>query len=504
MNKKPNILIIMTDQQRLDSLGCYGSDFAKTPHIDALAEQSVVFDNCYVQNPFCCPSRHSMLTGRYPHCHGVRANWYRRKPDETSFGHQLSRGGYQTAIIGKMHLTPWYENFGFDGRIIADGKGFYYEDDYAKFLKANGTSRADMYDKTDPVFTRTWGAQTFRLPQDLHIDTFVGRAACDYIQQTDGPFCMIASFPGPHNPFDPPEPYDKIHADTEFPPRNMTPGEVDRKPREAYDYITKAADGLGACYPDQLSDKDLQLMKANYHANVTQIDDWVGQLVATLKETGQYENTVIMLISDHGEMLGDHGLIFKQCFYEESIKVPFIIHCPARFKPGRSNALVESIDLFNTVCDLGGVWEGEGRQGRSLLPLLEDPARRGRHRDAAFAENYFGRMVRTETHKLVYYPGKPYGELYDMKHDPQEQNNLWDAPEAAGIKAELKDRLLEWAFESEDPLPLPARKGHIEPEDPHLHMEAGKAVENEHQPWHLDHMQNFYTTRELNKPGTIR
>lgn len=494
----------MTDQQRLDSLGCYGSEFAQTPNIDALAEAGVRFDNCYVQNPFSCPSRHSMLTGRYPHCHGVRANWYRRKPDETSFAHQLSRGGYRSAIIGKMHLTPWYENFGFDGRIVADGKGFPYEDDYARFLQHHGRSREDTYDKTDVDFKRMWSTKKSSLPQELHIDTFVGRAACDYLQQTEDPFCLVASFPGPHNPFDPPEPYNRLHLDTEFPPPNMTPGEVDRKPREAYDYITCEADKIGACHPDKLSEEDLHLMKAHYHANVTQIDDWVGELIATLKETGQYDNTVIFYISDHGDMLGDHGLIFKQCFYEESVKVPFIIHCPARFEPGSSPALVESIDLFNTICDLGDVWEGEGRQGRSLLPMLEDPALRSSHRDAAFAENYFGRMVRNKTHKLVYYPGQSYGELYDMDADPQEQNNLWDAPEAGEIKAALKNRLLEWAFASEDPCPQPPRKSHFEPVDPHLHMEEGKAVENERQPWHLDHMRDFYKTWTFDKPGTLR
>ncbi len=121
-SSKPNILFLMIDQQRPDSMGCYGNAAAQTPNLDALAAQGVVFDNCYVQNPLSCPSRYSYLTGRYPRCHRVRANGFAPRAGETSFGHQLSRAGYHTATIGKMHLTPRQDNFGFHGRIIAEAR----------------------------------------------------------------------------------------------------------------------------------------------------------------------------------------------------------------------------------------------------------------------------------------------------------------------------------------------------------------------------------------------
>ncbi len=148
MASKPNILFILPDQQRPDSLGCYGSEVAITPTVDWLAQTGVRFDNCYVQNPLCCPSRYSVLTGRYPHTHGVRANWYAPRVNEVSFAHQLGRVGYNTAAIGKMHLTPWYDNFGFDGRIIAEAK-FHVDcpDDYARFLHVHGYSRRMLYDE---------------------------------------------------------------------------------------------------------------------------------------------------------------------------------------------------------------------------------------------------------------------------------------------------------------------------------------------------------------------
>ena len=134
--KRPNILFLFTDQQRPDSLGCYGNEVAMTPNLDKLADEGVLFENCYGQNPLCVPSRHSILTGRYPHSHRARLNWYKRGEEEKSFAHRLGRVGYNTATCGKMHLTPWYENFGFDGRIIAEAK-FHKTcpDDYQKFLK---------------------------------------------------------------------------------------------------------------------------------------------------------------------------------------------------------------------------------------------------------------------------------------------------------------------------------------------------------------------------------
>ncbi|MCL5745580.1 MAG: sulfatase-like hydrolase/transferase, partial [Acidobacteria bacterium] len=313
----PNILILMTDQQRPDSLGCYGSKVALTPNIDRLANQGVRFDNCYVQNPLCCPSRYSMLTGRYPHSHGVRSNWYAPHSGETSFGHQLSRAGYSTALIGKMHFTPWHDLFGFGGRIIAEAKfDANCPDDYERFLRKHGYSRRQLYDLKSPEYIRDATAVRSKLPQELHIDSFVGRSICEYLDQVRGPFCVLASFLSPHNPYDPPKPYDELFLKAQFPPRNMYPGEVDEKPREAYNYINRR---LGWPHrTDQLTPEQLQITKAYYYSTCTLVDDWVGRVLDVLKRRGLDSNTVILSTSDHGDLLGDHGLIYKQCFYEQS------------------------------------------------------------------------------------------------------------------------------------------------------------------------------------------
>jgi arylsulfatase A-like enzyme len=282
----------------------------------------------------------------------------------------------------------------------------------------------------------------------------------------------------------------------------MTSGEVERKPAEAYNYINNR---LKRSYKtDEMTDEQIHLTKAYYYSNITLIDNWVGRIVATLKERGLYENTVIIFLSDHGDLLGDHGLVFKQCFYEQSIKSPLIVHAPSILKAGRSDALVESIDLFNTLCDMGGAWPGEGRQSKSLLPLLRDVSRRDEHREAAFAENYFGRMVRHENYKMVYYPGKPYGELYDLAEDPDEQNNLWDELEGDPVKSKLKDLLLEWSFASEDELPLPVRRDHHDKSQPGLLMVDGHTEDNPRQQWRFDHLTDLYDGWEFFEDGILR
>ncbi len=501
--ERPNILLIMADQMRPDSLGCYGNDVVMTPNIDGLARGGVTFDNCYVQNPLCCPSRYSILTGRYPHCHGVLSNWYGPRPGETSFAHQLSRVGYHTGAIGKMHLTPWHAAFGFGGRIIAESK-FHVDcpDDYERFLNLHGTSRTELYDFGSEEYIQNCTAVRSKVPQELHIDSFVGRANCEYLESAKEPYCLFTSFPGPHNPYDPPSPYDELFIDKSLPKRNMGKDEVKSKPKEAYNYINNRL--RWPFRTDELTDEQIHLTKAYYYSNNTLIDDWIGQMMEVLRREGLYEKTVVIFTSDHGDMLGDHGLVYKQCFYEQSVRAPLIIHAPERFQPGRSSALVESIDLFNTICQLGGAWPGEGRQGRSLIPLLENRQRRSEHRTAAFSENYFGRMVRHGNQKMVYYPGRPYGELYDLDDDPDEQHNLWDEPDARDVKRTLKDLLLEWSFTSEDPLPLPVRPDHYDGSPRHMIMVDGHTAEGPRQNWQFDHLDDLYNTWRFSSDGVLR
>lgn len=501
-NHRPNIILILPDQQRPDSLGCFGAAAAQTPNIDALANSGVVFDNCYVQNPLCCPSRYSLLTGRYPHSHRVRSNWYAPREGEQSFAHAVGRAGYSSAAVGKMHFTPWNDNFGFDGRIIAEAK-FHTQcpDDYERFLALHGKSRKDMYDFADPVYKHNLTAEKSRFPQELHIDSFVGRSSCEYLKNVSGPFCLFTSFLSPHNPYDPPSPYDELFDPSDFPARNMGPDEIALKPREAYDYINNRL--RMPFKTDEITEEQRRLMWKYYSATCTLIDDWVGEMVGILKKRGLYDNTIIMYSSDHGDLLGDHGLFYKQAFYEQSVRVPLIVHAPERFKARRSDSLIEQIDLYSTICSLAGAQESPGSQGKSLLPLLE-----GRddhvHREAAFSENYFGRMIRYEEWKMVYYTGKPYGEMYNLNDDPLEQNNLWDSMKNSRIMRDMKDLLLEWCLTSEDPLSLPVRADHFDDAPRQYEMHHGGTREARIQPWYLPNMLDLYDGWDFSVPGTLR
>ena len=503
--KHPNLLLIMTDQQRPDTLGCYGNEVAITPNLDRLGAEGVIFDNMYVQNPLCVPSRYSMLTGRYPHCNRVRTNWHTVREGEVSFGHQLGAAGYDTAIVGKMHLTPWHDTFGFDGRVIAEAKlDDECDDDYQRFLRAHGRSRKEMYDKKSATYVNQATAVDSNFPQDQHIDTFVGRSTCEYLRNVDKsrPFCLVSSFLSPHNPYDPPEPYDKLFLDKELPARNMTEGEVDRKPREAYDYIN---DMLGWPFKtDELTEAQIHLTKAYYYSLCTLVDDWVGRIVETLKEEGLYEDTIIVFTSDHGDLMGDHGLIYKQCFYEQSVRVPFIVHAPKYIAGGRrADDLCELLDIYATFCDLAEARVPHGVQSRSLWPILNGQEGYA-HRDAAFSENYFGHMVRMGPWKLVNYTGKPYGELYNLEADPNEQENLWDDPAHLQTRTDLKLRLLDWLTESEDILPLPERLFHYDHSPRDLVPVHGRALEDPHQHWYLRRLESLYRDWRFHEDGNLR
>lgn len=501
MAQTPNIVLILPDQQRPDSLGCYGSKYSKTPTIDWLSSSGVTFDNCYVQNPLCCPSRYSLSTGRYPHTLGVQANWYPLRQPEQSFAHQMGRVGYRTAAIGKMHYTPWYDNFGFDGRVIAEAK-FHAEcpDDYARFLSRHGYDRRGLYDTQSAEYVRRLSSLTSILPQELHIDSFVGRAACEYLKNVDGPFFLFASFLSPHNPYDPPRPYDEIFAGSEMQPRNMGHAEVRNKPQEAYNYINRRI--KWGFKSDEISEDQRLDMWRSYYGLNTLIDDWVGEMIATLKARDLYENTVLIYSSDHGDLLGDHGLYYKQCFYEQSVRVPLIVHGPRFFRARRVSDLVELMDVYATICDLGGAAVGPGCQATSLRPLLEQSSYDSR--EAVFSENYFGRMVRWKEWKMVYYPGKPYGEIYNLDEDIEEQVNLWDKMEGSSEKRAMKDVLLEWAFASEDPLPLPIRPDHQDMSPRQFVMVDGGTSEAETQPWYLPMLGDFYKHLEFSTDGRLR
>jgi arylsulfatase A-like enzyme len=272
----------------------------------------------------------------------------------------------------------------------------------------------------------------------------------------------------PHDNFDPPSEFLRPYLDrlAEIPLPNYTPGELDSKP------VFQQLDHRGAYndprnYPfPAMTETDHRLVRAAYWAMIDLIDAQVGRLLGALERTGQRDDTIVIFMSDHGELLGDHGIYLKgPHFYDPAVRVPLIISCPGRIPSnGRSPALVEQTDLAPTLVEAAGLPRPERMQGRSLWSLLTGSADIGRHRDDVYCEYYnalpchrdpaaYATMLRTERHKLVVFHGREPGELYDLDRDPRETYNLWDAPDHQDTKLTLLRRLCDRMAFSADPLP---------------------------------------------------
>lgn len=443
-----NIVLILTDQHRADAMGCAGEPALRTPNLDRLAAEGVRFAHTYCQSPVCMPSRTSLFTGRYPHQHHVLNNGATVWPDSPCFVRSLREAGRQTAVIGKLHFTwrhdvdmlashPLLWQLGFDDAHETTGKmsmANLRASEYSEYLRHRGLLYpfyADLRRRVAAGPTGEHGASV--LPEEAHIDAWVGDQAVSWLTAHDGsPFFLWVGPPGPHNPFDPPEPYASMYH-----PEDMRSG-ITAPATDPTAAQQLARFGLSS------ADRSLvQAMRAQYYGNVSLIDDRVGRILAVLAQRGWLEDTWVVYTADHGEMLGDHGLLWKGQFYESSVTVPLLIRPPDRLRAAPrgvvSNALVELLDVPATLLDLAGA-QVDGNQGRSLLPLIRDEAAAERHRSAVFSEIDRRLMVRNGQYKLVLQTGTlaPLA-LWDLDADPDEVTNLAGATQASHVVDVLLD-----------------------------------------------------------------
>lgn len=463
----PNILWICTDQQRADTIGAFGNPVIRTPNLDALCRAGVSFDRAYCQNPLCSPSRASFLTGRYPRTTGVRQNGQSHFPDtETLVTKLLSdEADYHAGLVGKLHLSAA------GGRVEprpADGYVDFrwshesqqhpetrFADHYDRWLRRKGVVYENLYDRHGDVFPG--------LPEEYHHTTWAVDEAVDFIRSAPGPWLLSLNLYDPHPPFDPPADYFEPHPHGELPGPKYREGELEGKP------LPQQIDHCGArggankamSFADMSPAKRKEAIGA-YYGMVELLDRHIGRLLDALESSGQRDDTLVIFMSDHGEMLGDHGIFFKgPYFYEELVRVPLIVSWPGVLSGGRrSDALVELVDIAPTLCEAAGVEIPPGMQGRSLWPLLR--GERDDHRDSVYCEYYnthtryegkpvYATMIRTNRHKLVRYHGTEWGELYDLERDPEEFDNIYDrAPE---LRYELLCRAFDRSIHTMDPLP---------------------------------------------------
>jgi arylsulfatase len=473
---RPNILLICTDQQRYDALGCSGNPHVQTPTIDALAADGVLFERCYVQNPVCSPSRASLMTGQYPRTHGLWGNGVALPAHQPVFSRALADGGYDCGTIGKMHLAAC-----FGGRTEPrrdDGFRFYrwaHDPTHASPENAYHRWLAERH-------PRLWAearagrdrqgheaAALDDLPTEAHYSRWVGETTIDFLRaerDPEKPFFLWVNFFDPHHPFVAPREYLDRYDPAGLPDPVGAPGELATKPPVQTEASRQSYAGFARGFATYPADEIKRIIAA-YYAMMTLIDDEVQRILATLDDLGLADDTVVVFTSDHGEMLGDHQLLLKgPMLYEGAVRVPLILRWPGRLPAGeRRPELVSWLDLCPTFLALAGLPPLPANQGLDLLPLARgdaDAPTRGwalceyRNSGHPYDPPVHATMLRRDDHKLVVYHGPPSttrprtGELYDLASDPQELRNRWDDPAYSSTRVELERFLLDVLVATED------------------------------------------------------
>ena len=466
---QPNILLICTDQQRFDALGAYGNPHIHTPNLDRLASEGVLFENCYVQNPVCAPSRASLMTSKYVPAHGLYANGVDLSPHEELFSRRLADAGYDCGLVGKFHLGAC--QYGRSEPRLDDGFRVFRwahdpypgssENAYHRWLKARFPDLYEAVLRGESEYT--WDT----MPTEAHYSHWIGEETIDFLRssrENDKPFFFIANFFDPHHGFGAPAEYVERYSPHELPKPVTRPGELESKPPIFTDASKKSYAGHARGYLEY-TEEELMEARAAYYAMVTLIDDEVGRILRTLEETGLADNTIVVFTSDHGEMLGDHQLMLKGPFmYECAVRVPLIVRWPGVATPGRRSELVQWVDLAPTFLQAAGLDIPAWYQGASLVPLIagENVPWRDwalcQYRDSGHSYDppVHVTMLRHDRWKLVVHHGSPStarertGELYDLEADPNELTNLWHDPAHRDVRTALQELLIDVLVATED------------------------------------------------------
>jgi len=452
--KQPNVLWIWTDQQRGDALGAAGNPHIRTPHLDRLAAGGALFTRAFCNSPVSMPSRMSALSGQYPSATGLTCNGIEMPEDLPALQTLLKPHGYRTANLGKLHFLnhasrdhraphPDYE---FDELVVSEEPGC-YEDAYIDWVRGKAPDQVESCRcSTPPAWTgepvvkrprNTHQPYLFEGPEELTHSAFVADRTADYLRRhREGAFFAIAGFYAPHNPNNPPERFVDMYDPSTLPLPTMNKGE----------------DRYG------LSDEEWRRVKAYYYALVSHVDDQVGRILAALEESALAESTLVIFTSDHGEHLGDHGLVHKGTpGLESCTHVPLILSWPGRIQPGRKHdELVELVDLAPTVLELCGVEVPDSFQGRSLRPLLaggEYRARRSAYLEHKYPFEESWRAVRTERYRYCV-SSKGQELLFDREKDPGELRNVAAGKDYAAELSDCRRELIARAFQAEKQHPL--------------------------------------------------
>ena len=511
---RPNFLLFITDQHQADHLGCAGHPLLRTPHIDALAARGCRFTDFHVVTPICQPNRASLMTGRLPSAHGLQLNGRELSHGERTFVQALREAGYRTGLAGKSHLQnitavpPFWPQPGerlaqesralFPGRYGQEVARRWDEDDgfelslpyygfeqvaltighadeqsghWRRWLRQQVPDADRLIGPDNALPTPDWAltrlrqAWRTRLPEELYPTSYIAEQSCKMLQDfaaAEAPFFLQCSFPDPHHPFTPPGRYwDMYKPDDMDLPYSFDAELTDAPPPVRWLHAQRAnrpdhfKPGHGTF---AVTHQDAREALALNFGNIACIDDAIGLVMAELERLGLADNTVVMFTSDHGDLLGDRGLMFKGgLHYGGLTRVPFIWSDPAlpvssaTTVPHETSALAQTIDIAATVLARAGVQPAHGMQGQSLLPLVTGQAaalrssvlieEEGQRLDFGLDRRIRMRTLRSCDYRISIYDGEPWGELCDLRADPLELRNLWNDPAYQVLRSQLMTEL---------------------------------------------------------------
>ncbi len=437
-NQRPNLLYIHSDQHNPYVTGCYDDPLVQTPHLDQLAAEGIVFENVYCPSPICVPSRMSMLSGRFPYQNNVWTNSHILDSAIPTFAHAMGAAGYNPVLIGRMHAVGPDQLHGYTERLVGDhgpnqpgGRGV----DHGELSGTAGPARVSL--------EKSGSGQS---AYQVH-DEDVTAATVDYlnrlgVQKRAGllnePFSISVGFMLPHQPFVARKEDYAIYEGRMSMPKNPEPFSDKLHP-----YFQWWREKCGI---KEVTDDEIRRARTAYWALVTRMDIMIGEILTALRQNGLDQNTVILYSSDHGEQVGEHGLWWKQTFYEHSVKVPAILSWRGNLPESvRCERVVSALDLNATMLDALDAPPLPNSRGRSVLPLFRND--RIDWEDVAFSEyctndGCYHRMIRRDAWKLNYYHGQP-SQLFNLKEDPNELNDRANDPSCNEILMELTDSVLD-------------------------------------------------------------
>ncbi len=447
--KRPNILLLFTDQQRYDTIAASGYSHMLTPHLDRLVKEGTSFSRAYSPNPVCIPARHNLITGLSARYHNFAAN------DAHSLDFRLpvlpqilSDAGYETRAVGKMHFRPTRRHNGFlKMELMEEIPRYRRDDEYATYLKQVGLGNVQNIHGVRNLLYMV--PQRSLIPEKHHGSTWVADRSIEFLRENGGkrPFFLWSSWIAPHPPFDVPDDFAELYRDHDIPQPLVSETELSAAARESHRFMD---------FDPKRETEYIRRARELYCSSISQVDKNIGRILDELENMGELNNTFIVFTSDHGEMLGDHGCFQKMLPYDSCARIPLVVRYPEKFRAGVvRDDFVDLNDVMPTLLDITGIEYPEERK----LPgasWLDDSGK-----DRSFQYMEFGRghrrwvSLRNRRFKYNYYYNGGRDELFDMETDPGETTNLLagqpDVPEIENIRSELRERLIayeaEWGLE---------------------------------------------------------